>query len=205
MSEKTFLEKTFSVFKPFIEYMKDIFKNTRGVRIVKCRVDENGNKIVEFQALGSFHTEEMDYEEYKKILIYDTEPIDVEKVALFFYANSFKKYKIYSYDPINSIIEISDINNTQNKIQITGDNWAESVKYLKYLGNSDLKHVIQSISSFETNSVYNSCEENDILINNNIKSGHENENTNQPEMSNVINLHKWDRKNEVNTDNRLPH
>ena len=79
------------------------------------------------------------------------------------------------------------------------------MKYLKYLGNSDLKHVIQSISSFETNSVYNSCEENDIFLNNDINSDHENENTNQPEMSNVINLHKWDRKNEINTNNRLPH
>ena len=93
----------------------------------------------------------------------------------------------------------------KNIIQITADNWTESVKYLKYMENSDIKHVIQSISTFETNSVYNSLEDSDIFIDSEIKLNQENENTTQPEISNVISMQKWDKKNEINTNNRLPH
>ena len=67
-----------------INSIKNFCKNTRGVRIVKCRVNSDGKKIVVFQALGSFHTEDMDYEDYKNGLIYDTEPYDVELAAIFF-------------------------------------------------------------------------------------------------------------------------
>lgn len=186
--------------KLLIEYLKDIFKNTRGIRIVKCKVDENGKKIVEFQALGSFHTEEMEYEEYRKILIYDTEPIDVEKACIFFYANSFEKYKIYSYDPINSIIEISD-KKMQNIIKITSENWKESVKYFKHMKNSDIKQIINSISNFETNNFYNSYEYSNI-IDEKIQIISENENieNNLSEKSNVINIKRRNKKYEINTN-----
>lgn len=192
--------KILNKLKLLIEYLKDVFKNTRGIRIVKCKVDENGKKIVEFQALGSFHTEEMEYEEYRKVLIYDTEPIDVEKACIFFYANSFEKYKIYSYDPINSIIEISD-KKMQNIIKITSENWKESVKYFKHMKNSDIKQIINSISSFETNNFYNSYEYSNI-IDEKIQIISENETieNNLSEKSNVININRRNKKYEINTN-----
>ena len=36
-----------------LKYIKTVFQNARGVRILKCNVDERGRKIVVFQSLGS--------------------------------------------------------------------------------------------------------------------------------------------------------
>jgi hypothetical protein len=137
-------------FKSIIDYISRIFKNTRGVRILKCKVDEKGRKIVVFQVLGSFHSEEMEYNDYKNGLIYDTEPSDVELVAIFFHCNNFEKYKIYSFDPINGIISICDSLH-KNIINITSENWPESIKYIKNMNNSEAQHVVHSIVNFELN------------------------------------------------------
>lgn len=134
----------------FFKYIRNVFKNTRGIRILRCRVDENGKKIVAFQALGSFHSEEMEYCEYKNGLIYDTEPSDVELVSIFFHCNHFEKYKIYCFDPINGVISICD-SFQKNIANITLENWSESIKYIKHMDNSEAQHVVHSIVNFELN------------------------------------------------------
>jgi hypothetical protein len=139
-------------------YIRNVFKNTRGVRILKCRVDENGKKIVVFQALGSFHSEEIGYCEYKNGLIYDTEPSDVELVSIFFHCSNFEKYKIYCFDPINGIVSICD-SFQKNMVNITSENWSESLKYIKYMTNSEAQHIVHSIVNFELNNYINNQNE----------------------------------------------
>lgn len=133
-----------------INSIKNFCKNTRGVRIVKCRVNSDGKKIVVFQALGSFHTEDMDYEDYKNGLIYDTEPYDVELAAIFFHSFNFDKYKIYSFDPINQKISICD-STQKNVIEIDSSNWLNSVQYFKKMDTAQLKHVLNILVNFEVN------------------------------------------------------
>ena len=149
--------------KQIINFFIHILKNTRGVRILQCKVDEKGNKIITFQALGSFHSDEIDYDEYKKGLIYDTEPSDVELVSVFFHTNNFEKYKIYCFDPINNSISICDYYQN-NIVKITSDNWTESIKYLKHMKNSEAQHIVNTIVNFEINNYINSQEE--LLFNN---------------------------------------
>lgn len=179
----------FKYLKKIINFFINTLKNTRGVRILQCRVDENGKKIITFQALGSFHSEEIEYDEYKKGLIYDTEPSDVELVSVFFHSSHFEKYKIYCFDPINNSISICDYYQN-NIVKITSDNWNESIKYLKHMKNSEAQHIVNSIVNFEINNYINSQEE---LLFNNIE---ENLDTNyldldELEISNVIKINDY--------------
>lgn len=164
--------------------LKDFFKNTRGVRIIKCRVNSDGKKIVIFQALGSFHTEEIDYEDYKNGLIYDTEPVDVELAAIFFHSFNFDKYKIYSFDPINQRICICD-SFQRNVIEIDSSNWLNSVQYFKKMDTGQLKHLLNILVNFEVNKLTNESyleDKNDI---------------NDSELSaNVVNLKHYKKKKE---------
>ncbi len=145
-----------------LKYISTVFKNTRGVRILKCKVDEKGRKIVVFQALGSFHSEEIEYCEYKNGLIYDTEPSDVELVSVFFHCSNFEKYKIYCFDPINGMVSICD-SFQKNIVNITSENWSESIKYIKYMTDPEAQHIVHSIVNFELNNYINNQNEIDTV------------------------------------------
>lgn len=167
-----------------INCFKEFFKNTRGVRIIKCRVNSDGKKIVIFQALGSFHTEEIDYEDYKNGLIYDTEPSNVELAAIFFHSINFDKYKIYSFDPINQRISICD-SFQRNVIEIDSSNWLNSVQYFKKMDTGQLKHLLNMLVNFEINKLTS----NEYLE-------YENKINDSDLSANVVNLNHYKKKKE---------
>ncbi len=176
-----------------LNYLKELFKNTRGVRIIKCKVELNGKKTVVFQALGSFHSEEIDYDDYKVGLIYDTEPSDVELAAIFFHSFNFDKYKIYSFDPINK--KISICNSLQkNVVEINSDNWLDSVQYFKKMETEQLKHLLNTIVNFEINKLI------DCKFTENYAEAYNSQNESES-VKNVINLCYFKNKKELNHEN----
>ena len=95
----------------------------------------------------------------KNGLISDTEPSDIELDLI---CDSFQK----------------------NIINITTENWSESIKYIKHMNNSEAQHIVHSIVNFELNSYINNQNEFKSKISEELEVSEELENSNLIKINN---------------------